>query len=115
MTYPTPDELRAKNLPRLAANDIFGSGDGDLPEADRKALDEYLRIFTMPVEGKCIRCERTLGGLLGGFTWGIAHGEGTCGECGWPARAYHEPKEGPVESFRLILPYHPDELVEKGK
>lgn len=113
--YPTLAEMKAKNLPRMMMTDVFTNSSTDpVPAEDVKALDEYLRVFAMPSEGKCICCERELGGLLlGTFQWGIAHGEGICGECSWPARASHHPKAGPVEFFQLILPYHPDELTPK--
>ena len=113
--HPTLKQMQAKNLPRMTMADAFTNSSTDpVPAEGVKALDEYLRVFTMPVEGKCICCNLPLGGLLlGTFQWGIAHGEGICGRCGWPARAYHRPKEGPVEFFSVILPYHPDELVPK--
>lgn len=84
------------------------------------ALDDYLSIFAKPANNKCLKCgthlSGVLGALTGGFRWGLATGEGTCG-CGWPGRGMHYPKdadgkeifEGPLE---LILQYHPDGVTE---
>lgn len=68
-------------------------------------LTEYLKPFAAPIypDGvppaeddfaglrgpQCLKCKKPLSGLLGTFQWGIAHGEGRCANCGWPARAYH--------------------------
>jgi len=39
---------------------------------------------------KCVYCGLPLGGLLfSTFRWGIVHGEGECGDCGFPYRLYH--------------------------
>ncbi len=61
-------------------------------------------------EGKCINCDRQQSGLLGAFSWGIIHGEGECGNCGWPARAYHFVKmpNGDEKLLEAVLQYHPD-------
>lgn len=63
--------------------------------------------FAAPIrddEGRflCLHCGTRLTGSLvdqllnldgGGFTWGLAHGEGHCRLCSWPARAYHFAKD----------------------
>lgn len=83
------------------------------------AINEYLSIFEKPAlrekEGKfsgrtnCCGCGQPLDGFMGTFTWGIAHGEGACSKCGWPARAYHEPKDSDGNifdrPFQMILQY----------
>ena len=118
--HPTIKDLQAKGLPRMKWEDIFG---GDPTDEEQAQLNEYLKIFALPTERveaesmvqskhACIRCGKALGGLMGTFRWGIANGEGACSECGWPARAHHRPKEGPLEFFEFILPYHPDEVKE---
>lgn len=85
------------------------------------ALDDYLSIFAEPADNKCLKCGTTLGGLLGavmgGFRWGLAHGEGACG-CGWPGRGMHYPKDSDGEeifegAFQMVLQYHPDSVSEK--
>lgn len=81
-------------------------------------LNEYLSEFAKPSEdGKCLNCERKLGGMFGTFQWGIANGEGNCSECGWPARALHRPKdsEGMIfdQALQVILQYHPDSVMKK--
>ncbi len=66
--------------------------------------------FTDPgEEGGCLNCGRQQSGLLGAFSWGIIHGEGTC-SCGWPARAYHFVKmpNGDEKRLEAVLQYHPD-------
>lgn len=65
----------------------------------------------------CLKCESLQEGFLGRFEWAIAHGEGRCGKCGWPARRYHyltipgTTKEG---RLILILQYHPDFVQERS-
>lgn len=110
---------------------------GDVERAEA-TLEKYFAPFAAlpdPVEkdGKkvaadflCIGCEMSLTpGLLGwvkggGFTWGLAHGEGTCANCHWPCRAHHYVKHDDGTSvFNLqnfVLAYHPDQIdVEKWK
>ena len=105
---------------RLDWRTIFTWKDGDPP----KWFDEYFRPFAQPgitkgedgekdvvEESKCIHCESPLMGLLGTFEWGIAHGSGQCGKCGWPSRLYHflQDDEGEdVGRLSLLLQYHPD-------
>ena len=78
-----------------------------------EACNEYLKDFAAPKDGgKCVNCERKLGGLLGSFTWGICYGEGRCANCGWPARGYHDIKDSEDEAIfdsplAIVLSYHP--------
>lgn len=114
-TFPTLAEMRERNLPKLTAADVFN---GDLSDEERSQLDEYLSAFMLlGNDGECPRCETRIGGMLGmligGFQWGLVHGEGYCNRCRWPIRAYHFPKEGPIERFELLLPYHPNALEER--
>jgi hypothetical protein len=122
MSYRTLEEMKALNLPRLKAADITEPKEGqEIPAWYPAKLDEYLSHFVKPSEKDgCIRCETQqtdiLGALMGGFTWGIAHGEGFCGTCRWPARAYHFLKDDDGKdllTFRVLLQYHPDELSDK--
>lgn len=55
-----------------------------------RLIDDYLKQFAVPVEGElgsswneCPAC-----GAAGSFSWGIAHGSGSC-SCGWPGTLYH--------------------------
>lgn len=93
------------------------------------ALNEYLSAFAKPIKSDregggmvgntlCLKCGETLDGILGTFQWGLAHGEGTCSKCGWPARAYHRPKDnGGEEMFNqvleMILQYHPENVESR--
>lgn len=79
---------------------------GDAAEAIAR-VDEYLRAFQG--DGEC-PCGRSLGGFLGSFTWGIAHGEGFCARCQWPARGFHTIDLGELGKLQLniILPYAPE-------
>jgi len=96
------------------------TGEGAEPICD--AISEYLSVFAKPVlhDGTtggmlgnfdCLNCGERLDGFLGTFTWGIAHGEGKCSKCGWPCRAYHNPKDAEGDIFdrrlQIILQYHP--------
>ena len=82
-------------------------------------LDGYLYLFAAPTDGKCLKCDAQLTGILGSFMWGLVNGEGTCSSCGWPARAYHRPEETDGSEIfdrplELILQYHPD-CVDSGE
>lgn len=88
------------------------------------ALNEYFGQFAKPIRRdganmlfgsiKCMQCDEILDGACGRFTWGIVHGEGHCGKCGYPGRAYHRPKNDDDEIFdrvfEMILQYHPDNV-----
>ena len=85
-------------------------------------LNKYLHEFAS-TDGKCPQCGATLGGLLGSFAWGLAHGEGVCTgglfsrKCGYPCRGYHQPlyEDGGPIFDRLVthvLPYHPDNVTQ---
>jgi hypothetical protein len=115
------DHALALNLPRATWRDVFEiKGDGFTSD-DAAVLDEYLRKFTLRPDNLCPGCDATLVGdlvdqLLGKatFTWGMAHGEGFCRECRYPARAYHR-DFGPVKFVSAVLPYHPEELMRPGE
>lgn len=95
-----------------------------------KALDEYFRHFVAleikpDHEGKpdiqtqmCVGCGEILSGLLGTWRWGIAHGVGECGKCGWPSHGHHFIKDENGDSLmtlrNFILQVHPD-FVERRK
>lgn len=110
---------------------LMSATDETTPETI-EALDEYFRHFVaVPMEGNrvntqyCVGCEEPLTGLeavlmgRGGFRWGLAHGEGQCSGCGWPARAHHfvKGKDGreilSLENF--VLQVHPDFVTQKPK
>lgn len=76
-----------------------------------QSCNEYFKRFIKPTEN-CPLCGATIGGIFGTFEWGIAHGEGGCSNCGYPARAYHN-IEGMGSIKNLILFYHPNELELK--
>lgn len=114
--------LRAKALPKLTFGDVFKITDGSLDEQEIAAIDSYLARFTIIRDERGSRCpgcgslltahDAITGLFLGAtFTWGIAHGEGHCSGCGYPARAYHF-DVGPLKRFEAVLAVHPDELLE---
>ena len=93
------------------------------------AINKYLSIFAKPVKRdgggnmmlgdyECLKCGKPLGGALGSFQWGLAHGEGNCSGCGWPCRVYHRPKDSDGEIFNraleVILQYHPSNVTTCG-
>lgn len=114
-------ELQARNLPKMRALDIL-EPIKDTPETVEyvKRLDDYLAAFVNSPDDKCICCGAQQGArdpitaLIGGaaFRWGLAHGEGFCHQCGYPARAHHFIGEKPDQIVlrNLILQYHPDGL-----
>lgn len=114
--YGTLQALKDKGLPRLDWRTIFKVEGTDITDADNKAMDEYFSQFLAP--GPCPKCGSQLTGDilkqfigLATFTWGLAHGEGFCSKCKYPARAYHR-NVGPIEFLNMVLPYHPDELEQ---
>lgn len=101
---------------------------GDTSPDVIEALDEYFKVFAAPPPAQeggsgfltthpCLKCGTPLMGMLGAFTWGIAHGEGFCGKCHWPARGHHFiiDKDGKdLMSLRnFVLQYHPDFVTKK--
>lgn len=113
------DELRARQLPKLRAADIAtpaADATADQVAGDMAKLDEYCAHFAAlgerdPAWGSrtCLCCGAPLSGLVGRFRWGLAHGEGECGACGYPARAIHR-IEGIGTLSTVVFQYHPDEL-----
>ena len=110
--------IKARNLPRLKWGDILKS-DEPLSAEDEKALSDYFSAFTLLEGNACPGCgEKLTGSLLESFigsatfTWGICHGEGFCSKCRYPARGLHY-NVGPIEQLALVLPYHPDDLIQR--
>jgi len=69
---------------------------------------EYLDDFDPPREDNRCSCGSELTGFFGSFSWGLAHGEGSCTTCGRPARAVHYIKEEDGKdavSFQRVLLY----------
>lgn len=60
----------------------------------------------------CICCGARLNGFMGTFEWGMVNGEGKCGRCGYPHRAYHRIYIGDekVGQLTVILPPHPSQI-----
>lgn len=109
----------ALGLPRATLDDLAKPtpGNEDGFAAIKAECSDYLAAF-VPPQAECICCGATLSGnevmaaFLGTFRWGLVHGEGKCGRCGWPARAYHA--FGPFESLNVIMQYHPERLSERA-
>lgn len=116
-------ELQDKNLPCATAKSLpmsFDLKEGTGKEARKsrdafiKKMNKYLEDFLPPNEKlECINCGEVLVGYFGAFEWGLAHGEGHCKNCSYPARGYHYTKN--IDSKRkgrleLILQYHPSVL-----
>jgi hypothetical protein len=81
------------------------SGDTELP-------DKYAEPFASHSDdGACLCC-----GECVTFTWGLAHGEGHCYKCGWPARLYHFIKDETGKETRIVrlLQYHPSVISLRG-
>lgn len=100
--------LQRKRLPRLTWQHLMT---GHVSLAEAVAMANYFRRYAEPSKD-CLGCGAALSGLfglIGTFTWGIAHGEGVCRDCGYPYRALHY-DVGPIKSFNMILPHHPDDL-----
>lgn len=87
----------------------------DAPEPLRRLVTGHFAQFLRPEPhpaGRSVQCvcgASLTGVLVGTFRWGLAHGEGRCADCGWPARAYHylNDAEGKVLSLTAVLLYVP--------
>lgn len=126
-------ELQEKNFPCATVDDLpFDlTTKKDAEKSKRakeqkkyfiKTINEYLKDF-IPNDN-CINCEKALGGIFGTFDWGLAHGEGFCSNCGYPARGKHyiklkklvvDGKEENRLTLPFILQYHPNTLKQRGK
>jgi len=125
--------MSAKSVGRLDWRTLFQPKDG-LPPETVKTFDSYFECFAQPpmtvdADGKnnignmpCLKCGKDLLGLAsfmlgGGFTWGLAHGEGFCVACKWPARAHHfikdEDGKDVITLRNVILQYHPDFVTKR--
>lgn len=113
-------ELQALNLPKCTPAIFEAKIPDDAPdrahaESLLAEMAKYLEQFTQSSE--CICCGSKLGAkdivdsLLSGamFRWGLAHGEGNCSKCGYPARAHHRIGDW-FTLQNYILQYHPSEL-----
>lgn len=120
--------IKERNLPHYTAMDFFvreePAEDLEVQNAAIAAADKYLHAFVKSDTGGCVCCGKPQGHKNGSkfadaiadsllfspqFVWGLAHGEGYCATCGYPARAYHS-IEGVGDIRHLILQYHPDGL-----
>lgn len=105
----------------------------ETPESTIKALDDYFSHF-VAVEVKdddrggkpqiqdqnCVGCGKALTGFLcGTWRWGIAHGVGECGHCGWPSHGHHFIKDESGKDVltlrNFILQIHPDFVERKRR
>lgn len=123
---PRPMDCHEHEPVRMVLTDVATPKEDATPEfiADCEA---YFSQFVRPVhrdnkpenEMVCFHCGEPLTGMMafmmargGGFQWGIAHGEGFCGNCRWPARAYHFAKKADGTDLftvrNLVLQYHPE-------
>lgn len=111
------DNEQLKTLPR-ASVDLIGlevtnkDDDKNAVEQSIQAIDKYLSAFVF-TKGKCPGCDHDFGGIFGNFRWGLAHGEGYCERCHWPARGVHYVKDDKEPLFTLrnfILAYHPENI-----
>ena len=102
VTQKRLDELRA-TISHVTIDDLTNRG---VPAEAWIAFAGQLGPFAKALPNmECLAC-----GEEATFTWGLAHGEGHCNNCGWPARLYHFIKYGDDQEARvvLLLQYHPD-------
>lgn len=112
----------------------FLTASDDTPADVVAALDQHFKHYAQPefeqVAGEktcrpavCAGCGENLtgsalDGLFGNatFEWGIVHGEGRCGRCGWPATGHHfiRGTDGNAVATlnNFVMSYHPD-FVER--
>lgn len=124
ITQARIDELKATTA-HCVWSDLFTKADDAPPPELLTTIDAYLsRFVKYAPKCPCVNCgnnqsDGLITALMGGFTWGLIHGEGHCEFCGWPARAYHvipAPDGGePIAKFNLVLQYHPEALKAKAR
>jgi len=102
-------------------DDVLDKGGEPPTEAQKVALDAYLKIFTLAPRRDdgtelCPHCYNHAS-----ITWGLTNGEANCINCGWPYRVYHrnvgEETDG-TRFFSCGLPYHPscvDSTAERSE
>ncbi len=103
-------EMQSRPFPRATP------GEFSFDDLSKEEDAAYVSKFLPPRQARdgnimCVGCGSPLSGLLTGtFEWGIAHGEGHCYRCGYPARMYHF-----FEKRRVAFPlqWHPDDLVRR--
>jgi hypothetical protein len=86
-----------------------------------RLFDAYFAPFAQPIvtetSSQCLNCGADQCEVLGGFVWGMEHGEGRCMTCDWPARAYHEVLDGEGKLLlrwrSAILQYHPNYVTTR--
>lgn len=113
---------------RARVGDFRGRPLDEAPPEVVEYLEAYFRPFAEPPREdgngaagghRCLHCDHhQLGLLLGCFAWGIAHGEGRCGHCGWPARLYHYlrfPGSDEDQRIVLLLQYHPEAVTRRDR
>lgn len=64
-----------------------------------------VRALDSAAVDECVDCGARLGGLIGSFGWGIVHGLGECGSCGFPYQYYHRYSTnapGPTQDVLLL-------------
>ena len=110
------DDLRALPLPTFEA---LGCSPMSTYKGEPLRSWRQAEAFLYPCHGwRCIGCDRKLAGdIFAAFEWGLAHGEGRCGSCGWPARAIHTvtTADGVEHRVSMVLQYHPDALVRQER
>lgn len=124
-------KLQNKNLPHATIESLplelkWSGKDGRTKEA-KKAKEKFIKVMNnylydfLPSQKDvpCVNCSEPQAGIFGCFQWGLAHGEGYCSKCGYPARGCHYPDrivtswEGSGR-LNLILQYHPN-VLKGGK
>lgn len=124
-------ELRVTTAHADAKSIGYDFGEDATPE-QIEDFQSYLAHFAAPrrdADGNlakghpCLACDEPLiTGLLGfldkgGFEWGLAHGEGHCRNCRWPATLYHFVKDRHGKDLVIIttvlLQIHPDQIELK--
>lgn len=90
--------------------DVGMTFEADAPITLIETCTRYLAQFEAPRDETKDRCEcgSRLTGIFGSFVWGLAHGEGSCSNCGRRARAFHVIRDSepePLLQFVRVLLY----------
>ena len=90
------------------SNIIIPTEQTSLVKNYQERLAPLVEALDASAVAECVECGRTLGGILGAFQWGLAHGLGECSNCGFPYVYYHRHE---------VPPFHEsgDPMEQAGK
>ena len=93
------------------SNIIIPAEQASLVKNYQERLAPLVEALDASAVAECVECGRTLGGILGAFQWGLAHGLGECSNCGFPYVYYHYHEVSPAIPVPMRYPRRAEELL----